>query len=102
MAANEIHLDDVGVEFRITLTDNGVVVDISSATILFIFKKPSGTLVNETGSLYTDGTDGIAKYVSESGLLDEVGSWKYQIKVTIGSSVFYSDLGCFEVYGNLS
>lgn len=102
MAANEIHVGDIGTEWRVTLTDDGTVVDISAASIIFIFKKPSGTTVNKTGSLYTDGTDGIATYVGESDLLDAAGEWKYQLKVTIGSNVFYSDISCFTVYGNLS
>ena len=32
MAANEIHVNDVGTKFLVTVTDGSIAVDISSAT----------------------------------------------------------------------
>jgi len=44
MAANEIHINDVGTKFLVTVTDGTSAVNISSATTKeFIFQKPSGT-----------------------------------------------------------
>ncbi len=41
MAANEIHLNDIGTVFELTMMDGDAVVDISSATNMEIkFQKP--------------------------------------------------------------
>ena len=42
--ASQIHEDDIGTKFLVTVTDDGSAVDISSATSLVIYiKKPDGT-----------------------------------------------------------
>lgn len=104
MPTSEIHLGDIGTVIRITLVDanDGEVVDISAATLTFYFKKPSGTVVTKTGSLYTDGTDGSTQYITEENFLDQKGVWNYEIKVEIGPNEWRSNRGCFTVYGNIS
>ena len=62
------------------------VVNISTATeILFRLKKPDGTIIERTGTTYTDGTDGYAKYVLVENDLDQSGIWKYWIRITAPS-----------------
>lgn len=102
MAANEIHLNDVGTEFRLTILESGSAVDVSSATNYIKFSKPDNTVVTQSGSFHTDGTDGIVKYVSASGDLDTVGTWRIQVLVDYGSTEFYSDISTFKVHKNLS
>jgi len=103
MAIQEIHLEDVGTEFRSTIRDqNNTIVDISAATLTYLFCKPGGDVLSVSGSLYTDGTDGIAKYVTQSGNLDEIGEWDYQIKVVIGSNQWHTDTSGFYVHPNLA
>ena len=59
MPANEIHLDDVGTKFLVTVKDGSSVVDISSAgTKQILIKKPSGTKLTKTATFNSDGTDG--------------------------------------------
>jgi hypothetical protein len=102
MAANETHLDNIGTTFKLTVKDAGTVVDISSATTLnVIFVKPGGTTLTKTGVLVSDGTDGIMKYVTISGDLNEVGTWQLQGKVTFTSATYYSDIHTFKVHRNL-
>jgi hypothetical protein len=102
MAAGEIHLNDVGTAFRATFKNQaGVVIDISSATTIeFLFLKPDKNLSVQTGTLFTDGKDGKAQYVSVSGFLDQKGIWKVQGYVAWGGSHWYSDIERFRVYGN--
>jgi len=51
MASGEVHVDDIGTRFLVTVKDDGVVVDISSASSLAInFRKPDDTVVNRTGT----------------------------------------------------
>lgn len=102
MAANEIHLNDIGVQFLVTLKDGDDVIDISSATTKqILLLKPSLELLTKSATLYTDGTDGKLYYISESGDLNELGTWKLQCKVTIGTYTWHSDLISFKVHRNI-
>lgn len=95
----EIHKNDINIIIRNTLLDqDSDIVDLSAATLTYYFKKPSGDIVTKTGSLFSDGSDGKVQYAVESGVLDEVGDWIYQIKTEIGSGVWRSSDGCFTVH----
>lgn len=101
--SNEVHVNDIGTEFRITVKDDGVVVDVSGATTTqIIIRKPSGTVLTVSATLYTDGSDGIIYYNAVSGDLDEVGLYKIQAKVVIGAGTFYTSVGSFKVYCNIN
>ena len=102
MAANEIHVNDVGTQFLVTVTDGSSAVDISSATTKeLIIKKPSGTKLTKATSFNTDGTDGKMIYNIASDDLDEAGSYKLQGKVVISDGTFYTDIHTFKVHRNL-
>jgi hypothetical protein len=103
MAPNEIHLNDIGTIFEVTLQDDTVAVDLSTATTLeMVFLKPSGTKVTQTAALSGDGTDGKIRYVSVSGDLDETGVWDLQAHVVLDSdNEFRSSRSQFRVYPNL-
>ena len=98
-----IQQNDTGTIIRVTVKDcNDVAIDISAATDLsIIFKKPSGTTITATGSLYTDGTDGIITYTVASGLLDEIGTWKIQASYESPNGSWKSDFKSFKVHRNL-
>ena len=67
MAANEIHMNDVGTKFLVTVTDGTTAVDISSATTKqLIFQKPSGTKLTKATAFTSDGTDGKMQYISRT------------------------------------
>ena len=102
MAANEIHVNDVGTKFLVTVTDGSSAVDISSATTKqLIIKKPSGTKLTKATAFSTDGTDGKMQYSIGSDDLDEAGSYKLQGKVVISDGTFYTDIHTFKVHRNL-
>lgn len=102
MAANEIHVNDVGTKFLVTVTDGSSAVDISSATTKqLIIKKPSGTKLTKATAFTTDGTDGKMQYSIGSDDLDEAGSYKLQGKVVISDGTFYTDIHTFKVHRNL-
>ena len=82
MPANEIHLNDVGTKFLVTIKDGSSAVNISSAsTKEIIIQKPSGTKITATATFDSDGTDGKIYYVTVADDLDEAGSYKLQGKV---------------------
>lgn len=102
MAANEIHYGDVGTSLQVTVKDGNDVLDVSAAsTKQILLLKPGGDLLTKTASFVTDGTDGVIKYVTISGDLDELGMWKIQVYVVIGSSEWHSDVGTFKVFPNI-
>jgi acyl-CoA-binding protein len=100
--ASQVHQNDIGTQFVITVLDDGAVVDISTATDLKIyFRKPDSTTLTKTGVLYTDGTDGKMVYTTIAGDLDLVGNYKIQGRVEIDGGTFYTDLGSFKVHCNI-
>ena len=100
---NRIHVGDVGTVFRITLADCGDPVDVSQATASTItFKKPDETLVTQTASFTTDGTDGQVQYVTITGDLDLPGTWRIQAAITLPDGFWRSNISKFKVYANLS
>ncbi len=101
MSASEIHILDRGTTLRVTVKDGTKTVVLSASTADFIFTKPpshgtnyikSATIANEVG--------GIVSYTFESGFLDTVGTWQYQVRVTSGTSQWHSDINKFIVYRN--
>jgi hypothetical protein len=102
MAANEIHMNDVGTKFLVTVTDGTTAVDISSATTKqLIFQKPSGTKLTKATVFTNDGTDGKMQYSVVADDFDEAGSYKLQGKVVISDGTFYTDIHTFKVHRNL-
>ena len=104
MAAGEIHRGDIGTTFVVTIKDeNGSVVDVSGATTTKInFKAPNvASVLGKTASLYTDGTDGKIKYVSQSGDLYCAGMWLLQGFITTPSGSWSSDIVSFKIFPNL-
>lgn len=102
--ANEIHLNDIGTIFEITLYDCEIILpDLPDATSLIIkFQKPDKkTTVDQPAEFKTDGTDGIVQYTTLNGDLDKTGNWKIQAFVITPSGSWHSDIGKFKVYSNL-
>ena len=102
MSANEIHLNDIGTKFLVTIKDGASAVDVSGAsTKQIIIQKPSGTKLTLTATFDDDGTDGKISYTTVADDLDEAGSYKLQGKVVISDGTFYTDITSFKVHRNL-
>ena len=99
---SEIHVNDVGTRFLITVKDDGDIVNVSGvSSISLIFKKPSDTVIYRSGLLYTNGTDGKVYYDAVAGDLDEAGYYKLQGRVSFTSGVYYTDIHTFQVHCNI-
>lgn len=100
---SNIHVGDIGTLFKVTMKDqDGVVVSLSGATSLQVkFQKPDESVIVKTASLFTDGTDGIVTYTTQSGDLDQPGAWKLQAVVAKGGGQWSSDLIKFKVAANI-
>ncbi len=102
MAAQKIQVEDTGTSFRILVQEDNADVDISGATSMTIFlKKPSGTTLTRSGSFVTDGTDSLMHYISVSGDIDEIGTWKLQGRVVLPQGTFKTEFKSFKVNRNI-
>lgn len=102
MSNGEIHVGNIGTEFRLIIESNDEPLDISLATVKQIhIKKPDGSILIENATFYTNGTDGIIYYRAQSGDLDQPGSYKIQGFVQIAGGTYYSNIRSFPVKCNL-
>lgn len=105
MAREEVHVGDIGTEFRALVKDGGTVVDLTGvSTLEMFFEKPDGTVLTKTASLVNSpGTDGLVKYVTDSAtVLDVAGTWKRQVRVKFsGSQDWKSEVKEFIVHPNI-
>ena len=103
--ASEIHVNDIGTRFLVTVKDGTSTVDVSpaGATGVLTFKRPDDTTIARTASTLTDGSavSGVMYYDTIAGDLNQAGLWKIQGKVTISSGTFYTDIQGFNVHCNL-
>ncbi len=108
-ATEEIHLNDIGTVFELTVNEcnntTGIneVVDISSASsiVLYFLKPDKSTTLTKTATFSTDGTDGKIRYLSETGDLDATGTWKIQGQVQLPTGTWSTDIHSFKVWPNL-
>lgn len=85
--------------FRDIIKDqDGAIVDIGTATIEMVFRKPDGTASKQTATLTTDGSDGKMHYKGDTSFLDTVGEWQRESKVAIGADVFKGTRFNFRVW----
>ncbi len=102
MSANEIHLNDIGTIFEVTVMDGAAVVDVSTATTKeFIFRKPDLSTVTKAAAFSTNGVDGKLKYTFLSGDLDQTGVWFLQAHIVLPTGAWRSDQLSFSVFPNL-
>lgn len=102
MSCGEIHKNDVGTPFEITLLHNGAVVNLSGVSSLSLeFLKPNEDSLTVTPSFITNGTDGQLRYVFGSGDLDIVGMWEYQVSYIRSGNMRASAVKTFRVYENI-
>tara|TARA_Y100001973_G_scaffold105425_1_gene178527 strand:+ start:746 stop:1060 length:315 start_codon:yes stop_codon:yes gene_type:complete len=102
--ASEIHVDDVGTRFLVTIKDDSSTVDLSDATLKQLnFRKPDDSVISRSASFIAGGSQasGVMYYDSVVGDLDQAGNYKLQGKVTIPSGTYYTDIHTFKVYCNL-
>lgn len=97
-----IHKDDYGWTGKIRVVQDAVAQNISTYTTRqFIFRKPSGAIATKTATFATDGADGVLQYAVESGLVDEVGGWQVQARISKSGVVLTSAPIYFSVSARL-
>lgn len=94
----DIHVGDYGSVGRLTVTEDGAAVDISSFTTLqFIFRAPDGEQTTKTAAFDATGTNGVLAYTIESDLFDEAGAWAVRARASKTGVSVSSDWVEFDV-----
>lgn len=97
--ADRIFEGDIGTVFEVEIQEDDVALDISAATAMTIkFEKTDGTVVAKTAVFTTDGSDGLIRYVTVAGDLDQPGLWRLQGHVTLPSWSGSSTMDRFRVH----
>lgn len=98
----EVHVDDIGTAFEVTLQDDAGIVDLTGYISLeYDFTDPAGTVTTKTASPLTDGTDGKIVYLTQAGDLPTAGLWRFQAKIVLPTGSWSSTIQKFKVYPNL-
>ena len=105
----EIHVGDVGTKLRIKVYDvdvdgNEVLLDeLASATDMILrVEKPDKTTAEFDMEFETDGSDGIAVYITQEGDIDQSGGWKFQGIFTLPDGKWSSNVVKKKVFPNLA
>lgn len=99
---SEIHVNDIGTTFTVTIREGKTALDISTATTKdILFKRPDKTLLTVAGAFVTDGTDGKIIYTTVDGDLNDKGRYCIQAKVVTAAGSWNSEVDFFEVFKNL-
>lgn len=82
-----IRLNDYGWVLRLTVTESGAAVDVSTITLTdaLVLVPPRGAIKRYTMGFLNTGTDGIVQYQVDDGAFDEVGRWSVYVRVDTGS-----------------
>ena len=103
--ASEIHQNDVGTRFEITIKDDGNIVNRSGVDGGSIhqlsFRKPSDSVIDRNATLKDYGISGVMFYDTVAGDLDEAGVYKLQARVIVPSGTFFTDIYTFKVHSNI-
>ena len=98
----EAHVDDVGTEVRLNVTDGGVPVDLTGATELTIrLRKPSGAIVDKPAFLVGPATDGVINCYTAAGDLDEAGIYFVQARIVLAAWSGHSEKRQLRVHENV-
>lgn len=101
--ADHIQVGNIGTVIRLTVKEDGVAVDVSSAssTKQIILGKPDGTSLTKNASFTTDGSDGKVEYTTIDGDLSLPGWWTAQAYVVMTGFTGHSEVVKFFVHPNI-
>lgn len=99
----QLRVGQVGATIRVVITDGGLAIDLSTATVKILkLSSPYGPVVEKAATFTTNGTDGSLEYVLAVDDLNEAGPWRCQPYVELGTEKFHGSPFGFQVGENLS
>lgn len=99
MSIGVVHLGDIGTLLALTITENGLPVDLSPCTVKWIkIKRKDGTTYAVAAEFdQSNGTNGVLQYVFQSGELNVTGLWTVQGYVVMPNGSWHTATTTFEV-----
>lgn len=85
------------VSFTLEVKKDGVVWDISSASVLFYLRDPDGNWSTAYTATVTDGPGGVAVYNAAETVIDQEGSWMKQWEITKDDITLRTEAEAFTV-----
>lgn len=102
MDKNSIQVGAIGFLIKLEIRKAYEIEDLSTATTLLIkIQKPDDTVLTVSGTLLTDGTDGLVFYRTVEGDLDQAGTYHAQAYIVKPDFTGFSSPEPFTVYANL-
>jgi hypothetical protein len=100
--SNEIQVNDVGTRFLLTITDNGLPVNLTDAIqVQVVLRNPNDNIFYKQGVLLNSGINGQVYYDTVEGDIVEAGLHKIQATVFLPSGVYHTNIYSFQVNCNL-
>lgn len=102
-SSSTVHVNDIGIQFLITVRDESGVVNLSTVnTVTLFFQKPDQSIISRLCNI-VNPTQGIVQYVSTSLDFDQPGKWKMQVVIKFADdNIKHSDIGVLTVEKNIS
>ena len=101
--SDNIQVGVIGLVMTLTILEDGVAVNISSAATRKIkIRKPGGEVLERDAEFSTNGNDGKLTYTTISGDINKVGEYKVQAYVIMTGFTGHSTVATFEAKKNLS
>ena len=101
--AGQMRVGDIGTVIRISVKENGLPFNASSATVKTLkLMKPSGVVVARATTFESNGADGVLRYATVLADLDESGPWTGQVYLELPIGKWHTNPFNFVVGENLS
>lgn len=85
--------NDEGIDITITIEEDGVAVDLSTASVKQLqFRYPDRTGVAKDAAFVTDGSDGKLKFTTTADFLTPAGRWGVQGYVEISTQKWHTQI----------
>jgi len=105
MAKNEVHKNDVGTEFNLTIVDTAnadLPIDLTSASIVqVVIRRSDGSREVVEGTVVGPPTEGRVNYYTVAGDLSITGWYKVQAIVVTPAGLWHSATARFPVLKNI-
>lgn len=103
MATNpEVHIGDEGTLIEITVEENKIALNISTATVKVLkIQRKDKTVFQKDMDFVTDGSDGKLKYITSGSDIDMKGTWKGQVYLEMPGGKWHTSKFDMEVDDNL-
>ena len=97
----KIYVGDTGTVFDILADPYSTGLNLTGYTVSVVFQKPNGTTIERTAALKPSSTNTV-RYTIAVGDFDIAGTWRAQLRITLGSTTWLGETFTFQVYATFA